>query len=88
MLSEAGVSPRRERLRRDGDGVVKEGNRVLALRCESGAVVRARVFLDCSYEGDLVSLSGTAHAVGREGAAEYGETFAGAAAPGSRMPCP
>lgn len=77
MLSEAGVSTRRERLRRDGGGVVKEGNRVLALRCESGAVVRARVFLDCSYEGDLFAAAGCAYVVGREANALYGETLDG-----------
>jgi len=36
-----------------------------------------RVFIDCSYEGDLARLSGTAYAVGREATHEYNESMAG-----------
>jgi hypothetical protein len=39
--------------------------------------VTARVFLDCSYEGDLMALSGVRYMVGREGNDVYGETYNG-----------
>ena len=35
------------------------------------------VFIDCSYEGDLLRLSGTRYRVGREAIAEYNESMAG-----------
>lgn len=40
----------------------------------------ARVFIDATYEGDLMALSGVEWRVGREGADEYGESLAPATA--------
>ncbi len=39
--------------------------------------VRAKVFIDCSYEGDLMARSGVTYTVGREGDKAYGEEFNG-----------
>jgi hypothetical protein len=39
--------------------------------------VRAKVFIDCSYEGDLMARSGVSYFVGREPNAQYGETYNG-----------
>ena len=39
--------------------------------------VSAKVFIDCTYEGDLMAMSGVNYAVGREGNDVYGETFNG-----------
>ncbi|MCX6952839.1 MAG: FAD-dependent oxidoreductase [Verrucomicrobia bacterium] len=41
------------------------------------ATVVARVFIDCSYEGDLMAKSGVAYTFGREAADQYGESLAG-----------
>ena len=35
--------------------------------------VRARIFMDCSYEGDLMARAGISYTVGREAASKYGE---------------
>jgi hypothetical protein len=58
--------------------VIKEGNRLLALRTLSGLEVRARIFIDASYEGDLLALAGVSHGIGREDNSRYGETLNGA----------
>ncbi len=58
-------------------GVVKEGERITELVMESGLRVRAKVFIDCSYEGDLMAASGVSYHVGREGNARYGELYNG-----------
>lgn len=42
-----------------------------------GSSYRAGVFVDASYEGDLLALAGVPHAVGREDRDAYGESFAG-----------
>lgn len=39
--------------------------------------ITARVFIDCSYEGDLLAQSGAEYTYGREGRDAYGEPLAG-----------
>ena len=39
--------------------------------------VAARVFIDCSYEGDVLARSGASYTFGRESREEYGESLAG-----------
>lgn len=39
--------------------------------------VRARTFIDCTYEGDLAAAAGVPYRVGREARAEHGESLAG-----------
>ncbi|MBE8714458.1 FAD-dependent oxidoreductase [Sphingobacterium hungaricum] len=41
------------------------------------AVVNAKIFMDCTYEGDLFALAGASYHVGREDNAVYGETLNG-----------
>lgn len=80
MLEENDIVPVRDRLLRDGQGhaaVDKQGRRLVAIGCENGTSVRARVFVDCSYEGDLFAAAGCAYIVGRESNALYGETLDG-----------
>ncbi len=42
-----------------------------------GPKIRAKVFIDASYEGDLLPASGVSYAVGRESSAQYGESWNG-----------
>lgn len=39
--------------------------------------VHARVFIDCSYEGDLMAAAGVTYVTGRESNGEFGETYDG-----------
>lgn len=57
--------------------VEKAGQRITALHMENGAVFRAAVFIDASYEGDLMARAGVSYTVGREGNHVYGEHFNG-----------
>lgn len=57
--------------------VEREGARIVALHMENGSVFRGRMFIDCSYEGDLLAYSGVDYTVGREAATTYGESRAG-----------
>jgi hypothetical protein len=73
---------RRERLDRavgvsKEGGLTKQGDRITELRCVSGRRATARLFLDATYEGDLMAAAGVAYAVGREANAKYGETLNG-----------
>lgn len=40
-------------------------------------VIRAKMFIDCSYEGDLMARAGISYIVGREGNSQYNETYNG-----------
>ncbi len=58
-------------------GVRKAGTRIAAIVAESGRAYRGRVFIDATYEGDLMALAGVQYVVGREGNGVYGETLNG-----------
>jgi hypothetical protein len=64
------------------DGVTKSGNRIVDIRMESGERFSGRMFLDCSYEGDLMALAGVSYHVGRESRTRYNEPLAGVTIPG------
>ena len=53
--------------------VLTENGRLTALQTVSGLTVRARMFIDASYEGDLMALANVSYTVGRESNATYGE---------------
>jgi len=53
------------------------GPRIQTIRMKSGKVFAAKVFIDCSYEGDLMARAGISYTVGREGMDQYGESLAG-----------
>jgi hypothetical protein len=58
-------------------GVRKDGTRIVSVTMLSGKTFRGRVFLDASYEGDLMAAAGVSYHVGRESNELYGETFNG-----------
>jgi hypothetical protein len=57
--------------------VEMQGQRIVSITMESGLKVRARVFIDVTYEGDLMAKSGVKFHVGREANTVYGETLNG-----------
>lgn len=60
------------------EAVERRGSRIHELVFLGGMRVRARAFMDCTYEGDLMARAGVPYTVGREGNAAYGETMNGA----------
>ncbi len=57
--------------------VQMDGTKIVALIFEDGQVIRARSFIDCSYEGDLMAYAGVSYIVGREDNSVYGEDYDG-----------
>ena len=57
--------------------VRKEGGRITEIAMENGKVYRARMFIDATYEGDLMAKAGVSYTVGREGNTKYNETLNG-----------
>lgn len=58
-------------------GVVKDGTRITHIVMESGRQFEGRMFIDTTYEGDLMAVAGVEYTVGREANATYGETLNG-----------
>ena len=65
-----------------GEGKVKvegegEQRRIKSFRTLSGKTYRGRMFVDATYEGDLMAAAGVTYFVGREANSVYGETISG-----------
>jgi len=74
MLAEVKVPAHfNQRLR----SVVRNGQRITELVMQNGDHFRAAMFIDCSYEGDLMAKAAVLHAIGREANRVYGETLNG-----------
>ncbi|XOV93464.1 MAG: FAD-dependent oxidoreductase [Bacteroidota bacterium] len=77
MLSEAGIQLIiGERLDLES-GVEKKDNKITSVTFETGKTLKAKVFIDATYEGDLMALAGVSYHVGRESADTYNESLAG-----------
>jgi hypothetical protein len=57
--------------------VKKSGSRIAELIAEDGTIFRAKMFIDATYEGDLMAKAGVTYTLMREGNAKYGETHNG-----------
>jgi len=65
--------------------VTKTGNNIISIILENSAApstatsdtVYAKMFIDCSYEGDLMARAGVSFTTGREANSVYNETFNG-----------
>jgi hypothetical protein len=65
-----------QRLNRE-NGVKKQGQKIVEIETESGEKYRGKMFIDATYEGDLMATAQVSYSVGRESNKEYGETLNG-----------
>ena len=65
-----------ERLNRK-TGVIKKEGRIVSIEMENGTRYTGKMFIDVTYEGDLMASAGVSYSVGRESNSEYGETLNG-----------
>lgn len=63
--------------------VIREGNTIKSIVLESSGstasaqLISAKIFIDCSYEGDLMAKAGVSYTIGREANTTYNETYNG-----------
>jgi hypothetical protein len=81
MLDEAGVKVLTQRYLQS---VTKDGPRIVSLITKNGTFT-AKVFVDGTYEGDLMAAAEVNWTLGREGRSEYGESLAGKLYPKAKM---
>ena len=77
MLKEAAVTVFEHTRLREKSAVRKSGTQVSEVTVENGDTFTAKVFVDSSYEGDLMAQAGITYTYGREAIAQYGESLAG-----------
>ncbi|HEY1785154.1 MAG TPA: FAD-dependent oxidoreductase [Pirellulales bacterium] len=74
MLAEAKVLVRRgERL----ESVVRDKARIARIATDAGTTYQATIFVDATYEGDLMARAGVGYTVGRESRERFDEPLAG-----------
>ncbi len=59
------------------DGVKMEDGKIVSITTLDGDTFSGKMFLDTTYEGDLMAAAGVTYTVGREGKETYGEDWAG-----------
>jgi hypothetical protein len=67
---------REQRLNRE-TGVRMRGQRITSITMESGETYPGQMFIDATYEGDLMAAASVTYTVGRESNSVYGETLNG-----------
>ncbi|MGC4014508.1 MAG: FAD-dependent oxidoreductase [Luteolibacter sp.] len=88
-IEESHVPVIHAKLDRSAAGLTKTGNRITSIRTEDGQTIRAKMFIDATYEGDLMALAGVSYTVGREPNSRYQETLNGiqtSRATGNQLP--
>ncbi|WP_460475223.1 FAD-dependent oxidoreductase [Emticicia fontis] len=68
---------RNEWLDRSKKGVTKKGLNISSFRTLSGNIYEGQMFIDATYEGDLMAAAGVSYHVGREANSVYGEKWNG-----------
>lgn len=58
-------------------GVKKSGDRIVSITTLSGKIYRGKMFIDATYEGDLMAAAGVDYHVGREAQSVYDEKWNG-----------
>jgi len=76
-VKEFGLVVERDEWLDRAQGVEKRDGRITSLRTLSGKTYRGRMFIDATYEGDLMAAAGVSYTFGREANAAFGETLNG-----------
>ena len=76
-VKEAGIEVVRDAWLDRAQGVRKEGGRIVSITTLDGRSYRGKMFLDTTYEGDLMAAAGVDYHVGREANRVYGEEHNG-----------
>lgn len=58
-------------------GVVKEEGKIVSIKTLNGMLFTGKIFIDASYEGDLMAAAGISYHTGREGSSQYDEEWNG-----------
>lgn len=77
LVREHGIQVVRDEWLDRAKGVRKEAGRIVSITTLAGRTYAGRMFIDATYEGDLMAAAGVSYHVGREANAVYGEEHNG-----------
>jgi hypothetical protein len=77
MIKENNINVLRDEWLDREKGVIKKGTDIVSFMTLSGKVFRGKVFVDATYEGDLMASAGVRYTIGREDNSLYNETWNG-----------
>jgi hypothetical protein len=77
LIAEHKIEVHRDKWLDRAGGVAKSGGRITAITMLDGSTYSGRMFIDATYEGDLMAAAGVSYHVGRESQQTYGEQWAG-----------
>lgn len=77
MVKENQIDVYRDKWLDRDKGVVKQNGKILSIKMLTGETFKAKIFVDATYEGDLMASAGVSYQVGREAASVYNERWNG-----------
>ena len=77
MIAEYNIPVHRDQWLDRKRGVKKEDGRITSITMVSSETYTGKIFIDATYEGDLMAAAGVTYHVGREANNQYGETWNG-----------
>ena len=77
FIEEFGIELHREEWLDRSRGVEIHNGRIRSISTHSGKNYRGKMFIDATYEGDLMAAAGVSYTTGREPNSKYGETING-----------
>lgn len=78
FISEGDIEVHRDTwLDRSPAGILMDGGRIVSFTALNGNVYKGMMFIDATYEGDLMAAAGVTYHVGREPNSQYGERWNG-----------
>jgi hypothetical protein len=77
LVKEFKIDVRRDEWLNRDSGVVKEGGKIVSIKTLSGKTFSGKMFIDATYEGDLMASAKVSYHVGRESNSVYNEEWNG-----------
>ena len=77
LIKTNNVSVYREELLNRETGVTRKDGKIISIQTLSGKIFKGKVFIDATYEGDLMAAAGVKYTVGRESGSVYNEQWNG-----------
>lgn len=77
LISKAKIKVYRNELLDRENGIIKKDGAIVSLKTLSGKTFTGKVFIDATYEGDLMAAAGVNYTVGREANSVYDEKWNG-----------